>query len=179
MKYRTVTVSGEIASGTTTLARGLAIRLGWEYINMGEYFRQYCREHNLPLQETEWQNDEVHLKMDRRLRWKLSNGVKNLIAEGWLAGFMAQGIAGVLKVLLVAPLRVRVERFMKRERVSEVEARLHIQRRTEENVKKWRRIYAKGQKIDFFGADLYDVVIDTSRVSELETLDEISLKLEG
>ena len=140
MKYRNVTVSGEIAVGTTTLALRLAQgKLGWEYINIGEWFRQYCREHNLPLEETGKQSDEVHRQMDEAVLDRLRRE-ENLVVEGWLAGFMAQNVPGVLKVLLVAPEAVRVKRFMNREGVSEAEAKRQMRKRTEENLKKWRRI---------------------------------------
>ena len=90
-----------------------------------------------------------------------------MVIEGWFAGFMAQNIPGVLKVLLVAPLGVRVKRFMKRERVDEREVRALMKKRTEENIKKWRRVYGR---IDFWKRDLYDVVIDTKRFNQEETV---------
>lgn len=175
MKYRNITVSGEIAAGTTTLSQELAEKLGWEYINVGEWFRRYCREHNLPLQETGRQGDEVHRQMDAAVRDRLRREEK-LVAEGWLTGFMAQGIAGVLKVLLVAPVEVRVKRLMKREKVSETEARQQISKRTEENLKKWQRLY---QQVDFFDADLYDVVIGTGKMGKMAMVNKVMQELDG
>ena len=165
MKYRNVTVSGEIAVGTTTLARALAKKLGWRHVNKGEWFRRYAREHNLPLEEAAW-DEAVDRQVDEKWRQRLE-GEDRLVIEGWLAGFMAQNIPGVLKVLLVAPLGVRVKRFMKRERVDEREVRALMKKRTEENIKKWRRVYGR---IDFWKRDLYDVVIDTKRFNQEETV---------
>ena len=167
MKYRNVTVSGEIAAGTTTLALRLAQgKLGGEDVSVGGGFRQYCRENNLPLEETGKQSDEVHRQMDEAVLDRLRRE-ENLVVEGWLAGFMAQNVPGVLKVLLVAPEAVRVKRFMNREGVSEAEAKRQMRKRTEENLKKWRRMY---EKADFFRLDLYDVVIDTSVNDQEQTL---------
>ena len=176
MRYKNVTVSGEIASGTTTLALRLAQgKLGWEYINVGEWFRQYCREHNLPLEETGRQSDEAHRQIDEAVLNRLRQEEK-LVVEGWLAGFMARDIPGVLKVLLVAPMAVRVKRFMKREGVSEAEAKRQIRKRTEENLRKWRRMYGK---TDFWRPDLYNVVIDTSVNGEEQTLAKVYGKITG
>lgn len=80
---------------------------------------------------------------------------------------MAQDIPGALKVLLVAPMAVRVQRFVMREKVSQAEAKRLMQQRTEENLKKWRRMYGQ---TDFWRPDLYDVVIDTNVNDEEQTL---------
>lgn len=173
MRYRNITVSGVVAVGTTVLAKELVERLGWRHINLGEWFRDYCRKQNLSIEETKQQADEVHVKADQELRRKLISNNK-LVAEGWLAGFMAQGIPRVLKVLLVAPLEVRVSRFMQRERVGEREARALMKKRTEENIKKWRKIYGR---IDFWKKDLYDVVIDTNRFNQEETVVRVMKEL--
>ena len=169
-------MSGGIGVGTSTLAFRLAQgKPGWEYINIGEWFRQYCREQGLPLEETGQQSDELHRQVDTKLQERLKRE-KGLVAEGWLTGFMAQGVAGVLKVLLVAPVGVRVKRFEEREKVSQEEAERHIQRRTEENLKKWQRLYGE---VDFFDPDLYDVVIDTSRHDRQEVVKLVREKLDG
>ena len=169
MKYRNVTVSGEAATGTTTSAKELAGQLGWEYTNVGQLFRDYCAEHNLPLEEAGQRSDELTREVDLGLRRRLETET-GLVAEGWLTGFMAQGILGTLKVLLVAPDEVRLKRLMAREGLSREAAEQQMERRAGGNKDKWRRVYegeweewvGKG-KIDFFDPDLYDVVIDTSK----------------
>lgn len=176
MRYRNITVSGEIAAGTTTLALRLAQgKLGWEYINVGEWFRQYCRENNLPLEETGRQSDEVHRQMDEVVLDRLRREEK-LVVEGWLAGFMAQDIPGALKVLLVAPMAVRVQRFVMREKVIQAEAKRLMRQRTEENLKKWRRMYGQA---DFWRPDAYDLVIDTGVNDKEQTLAEVYGKITG
>ncbi len=174
MKYRNITVSGEIATGTTTLALRLAQdKLGWEYINVGKWFRQYCREHNLPLEETGRQSDEVHRQMDEAVLDRLRREEK-LVVEGWLAGFMARDIPGVLKVLLVAPMAVRVKRFMKREGVSEPQAQEQMVQRTKENLAKWGQMYGT---TEFFKKDWYDLVVDTGVNDEEQTLAQVYGKI--
>lgn len=174
VRYRNVTVSGEIASGTSTLARQLAGKLGWEYINVGEWFRQYGVEHNLPLEEAGW-SEAVDRQVDQEWRERLKRE-SGLVVEGWLAGFMAQDIPEALKVLLVAPMAVRVQRFVMREKVSQAEAKQLMQQRTEENLKKWRRMYGQ---TDFWRPDAYDLVIDTGVNDKEQTLAEVYGKITG
>ena len=47
MKYRNVTISGLPGSGSSTLGRSLAQRLGWEYFSGGEFMRNYAIEKGL------------------------------------------------------------------------------------------------------------------------------------
>lgn len=174
MKCRNVTVSGEIAVGTTTLASQLARNLGWRHINKGEWFRQYAAEHGLSLEKAQW-NEMMDRRIDQEWRERLRREEK-LVVEGWLAGFMAQGTPGILKVLLVAPMAVRVKRFMMREKVSQAEAKRLMQQRTEENLKKWRRMYGQ---VDFWRPDAYDLVVDTGVDDKEQTLAEVYGKITG
>lgn len=185
-KYRNITVSGKVATGTSTLARLLEEKLGWKYWSGGEFFRSYCKEHNIPLEEKSLTEDAVERQVDFGMREKLLKGDKNLF-EAWLAGFVAQQIPGVLKVLLVCDDNLRVDRFVNREASSIEEAIAHIKRREQENLKKWSRLYAGEWKewvvkpgtlpadaeIDFWHPKLYDVVIDTFSSSKEETLQKV------
>jgi hypothetical protein len=45
LKYRNITVSGGVATGTSTLARNLAETLGWARINAGDIQRE-TRDNN-------------------------------------------------------------------------------------------------------------------------------------
>jgi cytidylate kinase len=110
------------------------------------------------------------------------------ILESWLSGFFAQGVPGVLKVLLYcSDDAVRIDRIVNRDKVSIQEAKSHINDRTEKNLTKWRRMYAQewndwvvktghvpaSSPIDFWVPALYDVVIDTYSSSREETLEKV------
>lgn len=43
LKFRNITVSGSVATGTSTLAKSLAETLGWKRINAGDIQREYDR----------------------------------------------------------------------------------------------------------------------------------------
>ncbi|KKS98177.1 MAG: hypothetical protein UV73_C0003G0119 [Candidatus Gottesmanbacteria bacterium GW2011_GWA2_43_14] len=175
LPHRVITVSGRVASGATTLSRELAKKLHWILWNGGEIYRQYAREKKIPLERTDLSPDGYHLKLDEYIKEKLATE-KNLIMESWLSGFNAQGIDGVFKIFIVCSVdSVRVDRLVNREKITIDEAKLHLKRREEENIKKWKKLY---KTADFWNPDHYDLIIDTYQNGPTETL-EIALKAAG
>ena len=47
--FNNIVVSGEIGSGTSTLAQKLAGKLDWKFLSVGSLFRQYHLEQGIPL----------------------------------------------------------------------------------------------------------------------------------
>ena len=165
--YRVITISGRVASGATTLSRGLAKTLDWHLVNGGEIYRQYAKENGIPLERTDLSGDEYHLKLDNYIKEKLKTE-KNIIVESWLSGFDAQEIAGVYKIFVnCSSDALRVDRIVNRDKMTIEEAKEHLKRREEENLKKWERLY---RTRDFWNPQLYDLVIDTYRYGPTETL---------
>lgn len=87
--YNTITISGKICTGKSTLFTMLAQTLQWETISSSQYFRQYAREHALDINKAEEQSNELTKKIDYMVRDRLKTG-KHIIAEGWMAGVMAE-----------------------------------------------------------------------------------------
>lgn len=191
LKYKNVTISGLPGAGATTLMRVLEKKLGWKGYSGGEFMRAYAIEKGIfkPNQgihhaATDYE-DEFDRKVDYGVREKLQTGEKG-IYEAWLTGFMAQGIEGVLKVLVHCDEdAVRIDRIVNRDKVNVEEAKHHIFDREQKNVAKWQRLYKgewqdwvvkKGtvsaeEPIDFWNPKLYDLVIDTFSHSREETLE--------
>src|SRR3990172_7317078 len=98
---RMITVSGRIASGSTTLGHKLAEILGWRHIEGGEVFWEALRtKMGLEEKDTNLRPDKEDEDFDNSLKQILATG-KNLILETKLAGFNAQGIPGVYKILVI------------------------------------------------------------------------------
>ncbi|MFC1751277.1 cytidylate kinase family protein [Pseudomonadota bacterium] len=126
------------------------------------------------------------------MRQKLKEGKKQVM-EAWLSGFVAQGVGGVLKVLLVCKNDLRVDRVVNRDGNSVKDTVALMKKRESENLKKWRRVYGREWKewvvnrgilpssapIDFWHPKLYDVVIDTYSSSRKETLKIVLDELVG
>ena len=193
LKYRNVTISGRICTGTSTLSQSLKKELGWEHWNAGQFFRDYCKKNNLFLENTSDRSEEISRQVDYGMRQSLKEKEGQLI-EGWLSGFVAQGVKGALKVLLVCDNSLRIDRLVNRDGVTVAEAKEQIKKRELENVKKWTRVYKKEWKkwipkskqgvrrddnyFDFWHSSLYDLVIDTYSNSRQETLKKVLKALE-
>lgn len=175
-QYRIITISGKYAVGTTTLAENLKDTLGWKYVNVGAIQREYDRKNNINenRQGAFSRSDEHERKMDDTTK-KMLKDEKNLIYEAWLAGFMAQGIPGVLKVLLVCSEEaVRIDRVVNRDEISVEKAKQYIKQREDENSVKWKKLYGDH---DFWDPKYYDLVIDTYSSGQMETLGRVLDKL--
>lgn len=177
-KYHAVAISGKVAAGTSTLAKNLKEILGWKYINVGDLQREYDRKNKSHENQRGAINRSDHHERDiDTMTKKVLATEKDIIYEAWLAGFMAQGIPGVLKVLLYcSDDAVRIDRVANRDKVTIDEAKEWIKQREEENLKKWQTLYGKH---NFWSPDsgFYDVFIDTYSSGPLETVGIVLDKL--
>lgn len=176
MRYKAITISGKIAVGTSTLASNLKESLSWKYINAGAIQREYDRKNNINenKQGALSRSDEHEREIDN-LTQELLRNEENIIYEGWLAGYMAQNINGILKVLVTcSQYNVRVDRVVNRDGVTVDEAKHWIKTREAENIKKWHRLY--GEK-DFWDRKYYDLIVDTYTMGPLETAGRVLDKL--
>lgn len=197
MAYRNITISGFPGSGSTTLLKALKEELkyeGWTGFSGGEFMREYAMEQGLldPAtgklhHDATVYSDDFDRQVDFGMRERLQTG-EGWILESWLSGFLAQGVPGVLKVLLVCSEdSVRVDRIVNRDEVSIDQAKDHVLQRTQRNLDKWTRMYAPqwdewvvqtgkattDEKIDFWKPELYDMVIDTFSTNKQDTLDSV------
>ena len=97
----------------------------------------------------------------------------NVVYHGLAGHFFIKGIAGILKVRIIANIEDRIKEEMRREKISEKEAR-YILKKDDEERRKWG-MYLYG--IDTKDSSLYDVVfhIDNLKVNDaVEALAGIS-----
>jgi len=196
MKYRNITISGLPGSGSTTLLKLLRAGLeseGWKGFSGGEFMRAYAIEKGIFRPEAGIHHSANHLddafenKVDMGMRNKLQHEEK-WILESWLSGFLAQGVQGVLKVLICcSDDAVRIDRVVNRDQVTVVDAKKNMHDRYIANLKKWSRLYKnewnewvvkpgkvkKTDPIDFWRPDLYNLVIDTYSSNKEETMHKV------
>lgn len=191
--YKNITISGLPGTGTTTLLRLVESKMGWRGYSGGEFMREYALEKGIFKPEEGFHHsstdyeDDFDRKIDLGVREKLEKKT-NGIYEAWLTGFLAQGIDGVLKVLLIcSDDGVRVDRVVNRDKVTVSQAKEHIMTREEQNRRKWTRVYkeewdkwvvktgmiGEDEPIDFWDPRLYDLIIDTYSNSREETLRKV------
>ncbi len=166
---RIITVSGRIASGSTTLAKHLAEKLDWKHIEGGDIFWERVREKlDLDSKDTDKRPDKEDEIFDAELKNILKNE-KNIVLETKLAGFNAQGVPGIFKVLVECVdmqgndhIDIRIDRFINREDASIEKAKEELIERESNDIEKWRRIYAGGDpKWVYWDPKYYDLVVNT------------------
>jgi len=169
MKYSNITISGKICTGKSTLRNLLVKKLGWHTFSTGELFRQYVKDHNLSLEGAEEQNSELTKKIDNQVK-ELLKTKEHLIVDSWMAGIMAKGLPGVLKVLLVCKDDIRYKRFSKREKIDYAGAKEKVEDRFLNWSKKIKKIYHRD---DFYDEKHFDLVVDTSYITRHAVLKKV------
>lgn len=182
---RMITVSGRIASGSTTLGHKLAHVLGWRHVEGGEVFWEAVRtKMGLEEKDTNLRPDKEDEDFDASLKQILTKG-KDLVLETKLAGFNAQGIPGIFKIAVVCEdeegqdkADIRIDRLINREKISIEEAKEEVIEREKNDLEKWRRIYVNGkQNWVYWDKKYYDLVINTYSHNQDETLNLVLEKI--
>lgn len=171
--FKKITLSGAICTGKSTVFKILQEKSGWPSFSAGQFFRHYCQKHHLTLWQAEKRPVALTKKVDLGMRERLKKP-GHLILEGWMAGLMAQGIPGVLKVLFVVDDQKRIKRFARRENLSEEEGEKQLFRREKNFLGKLKKVY---QREDFLDPRNYDLVVNTTDLTGSETTKKILEKI--
>lgn len=170
-----ITVSGRIASGTTTLAEGIANSLQWELLEGGALFDEYF---NAEKGSDEDRADAIDLGYEEMVKNKLRSQTKQVI-QSHLAGYDAQGIEGVFKILVVCEDKngddradIRIDRLVNRKNISVEDAKKEVKAREEKNLEKWRRLYEPNNpEWVYWNKEYYDLIINTYSLNKQEAID--------
>jgi|Deesub1362B_J571_1020462.scaffolds.fasta_scaffold00070_91 cytidylate kinase len=153
-----VAISGLSGSGTTTVAKSLADKLGYKLVSAGEIFRRMANEQRMNLIQFS-RKAEIDPEIDRRvdeIQKEISEKEDDIVIEGRLS---ARLVNADLRVWLKAPFEVRVERIAKREGRNYEE----VFRETSEREKSEKMRYMKYYGIDIDDLSFYDLVIESSK----------------
>lgn len=183
-QIRNITVSGRIASGSSTLAESLAEILSWKMLNGGELFREFTKEQGLDLIQAQARPDQFDLDYEERVKKLLKEGTYNLI-ESHLAGFDAQGIDGVYKILVICEdengvdkTDIRIDRLVNRDKDTVEHGKHEVMERERQNLQKWRNLYANGDESwVYWDKKYYDYVVNTYSHNPEESLALVLEKL--
>ncbi len=165
-----ITISGLPGSGTTTVARILAEKLGWKLISAGDVFRKLAIERGMTLEEFSQyaeDNPEIDLYIDRMQR-ELAEKEENVVVEGRLSGWM---IKDAFKVWIYADADVRYGRIARREGIEISRARVETKRREELEKRRYKKFYS----IDLDDLTIYHIAINSGKFKPEEIV-EIILK---
>lgn len=178
---RNITISGRIGAGATTLAKGLEEKLGWRHIEGGEVFWEQARTRlKLASKDTHKRPDNEDQDFDAQLKKMLAEE-KHLILETKLAGFNAQNIPGVFKILLVCEdsegidqTGIRIDRLLNREDITVEEAKQEVLEREGHDLDKWRKLYVSGDPSwTYWDPKYYDLVVNTYSHNHIQSVEYV------
>ncbi len=113
-----ITISGDAATGTTTLAKHLSHTLKIPYQNAGIFFREYAEQHHvslLTLTEETGINQDLDKHIDASLL-HLMQTKTDIVIEGRLTSYLAwKHQIKSFRILLTATPEIQAQRLAKRE----------------------------------------------------------------
>jgi len=171
-----ITISGPAGSGKSTVAAGLAERLGSEHVSGGDIFRELAADRDLTpleLNKLAEEDDSIDRDLDRRQR-ELAAEREDLVLESRLAGWMA-GDHADFRIWLDAPLDIRAERIADREDKPVRTAREETVERADSEALRYREYYG----VDIYDLDIYDLALNTARFSPGAVLDVVITAVEA
>lgn len=166
-----IVISGPPGSGKTTQAKKLAERFNLKYFSAGSIFRKLASERGLTLAELSLlalKDPRIDLEIDRLTLETVLNE-DNIVVDGHLAAWIVAELVD-LRVLITAPLPLRIARIAGRDGVplekalSETLAREYSQR------KRFLEFYG----IDITDTSIFDLVINTRQIGPDEAFEIIS-----
>lgn len=166
---RLITVSGRIASGSTTLAKRLAQILNWRHVEGGEIFWEAIRQKlGLDPKDTALRPDDTDQAFEQYQKRLLTED-EHIVLETKLAGFNAQNIQGVFKILVICTdengvdqTNIRIDRLVNREGTGIEKAKEEVLVREKNDIDKWQRLYAdNNDRWVYWDERYYDLVINT------------------
>lgn len=174
---RNIAVSGRIGAGATTLAKNLAGVLGWDVLDGGKLMRKVQSELGAAVEEVLKRPDHFDIEYEERIKKMLRNESHHII-QSHLAGFDAQGITQVFKILVVCEdekgndkKEVRVDRLVNRDGTAVGQAKHEMIERDRQDLEKWRKLYVNDDpNWVYWDRKYYDLVINTYSHNQDETL---------
>lgn len=162
-KLTSIVVSGEIGTGTSSVARSLARDLVWKYISTGEFFRRFQTIHNIPLWDKLMVPIEIEKAVDSEIQEKLRKE-KHMSIDAHYGGWLAKDLNNVYKVLLTCDSKIALKRVLNRDHTHK-ESREEILKRQKGIIDKFKILYGHDKILD---RSYFDLEIDTTNISVQE-----------
>ena len=163
-----ITISGRIGSGATTLAKSLSEKLGWDLLEGGSLFEKIHQDLQLDQSLVEKRPDHFDLEYEKRIKKMLKDESHHII-QSHLAGYDAQDIPGVYKILVIGEDKhgidmqdIRIDRLVSRDGKSVADAKAEVLEREKEHLAKFRRLYVNNDpEWVYWQSKYYDLIINT------------------
>ena len=170
-----VAISGLHGAGKSTAAKALAKRFkSLRYICAGDIFRELVKEKGMTLKEGQ-RYAELHPSIDQMIDRKIADAARGgkVLIDARLAGWMAK--KADLKIFLTAPIKVRVKRIAQREGRRYRDVYEETVKREKSEAKRFKKLY----NIDVNDYSIFDIVLNTERLSLAETTKILAAAIEA
>jgi cytidylate kinase len=162
MKYRNIVICGDVGTGTTTLGKALAQKLGWQFLSLGEFFRKYHKDHRIPLWDKETLPDSFDKEIDNMFLEKVKSE-DGFVYDTHYGGWFTKDMPDIFRILLVCDKETANKRIIDRD--GELPSDLEKRRKGLRD--KFKKLYSEENYED---TKWFDLVIDTTKTSIEETL---------
>ncbi|MGQ9788873.1 MAG: (d)CMP kinase [Candidatus Hadarchaeaceae archaeon] len=169
-----VAISGLHGAGKSTVAKALAKRFrNLKCVCAGDIFRDFIREKDMSLGEGQ-RYAELHPSIDQMIDRKIVDAARTgkVLIDARLAGWFAK--KADLKIFLTAPIKVRVKRIAQREGRRYRDVYEETVNRERSEAKRFKKLY----NIDINDYSIFDIVLNTERLSVAETTKIIAAAIE-
>jgi len=168
-----ITISGKAGSGKSTIAKLVSQRLNLRHYSTGDLYRQIAKEKGVSIIDL-GKLAEKDKSIDEQLdeRQKELGKKDNFVIDGRLSAFFIPHAK--LRVFLKAEDKVRADRILKDRRQDEhnkniQETMQSIEKRESSERKRYKSYY----NVDYCDESLYNLVIDTTKLSINEVVGRV------
>jgi cytidylate kinase len=156
-----ITISGQAATGTSSVGKTLAERLHYKFISGGGITRDTASKLGMDLYTFEvvsQQNPAYDLERDQSIE-RFGKINDDFVCEASLAWLF---IPDAFKIKMICDFDVRIERLAKRDGLSIEEAKEKTLLREKVRDERWKRYY---NLADCLPDDKFDMIIDSTKTS--------------
>jgi len=169
-----ITISGKAGSGKSTVAKLLSEKLKLRHYSIGDLMRAMANEKKISLLELNMlaeSDKSIDLELDEKLK-ELGKAKDDFVVDGRLTAFFIPNAD--VRVFLETDDKVRAERILKDKREHEKSKDIsemidQIRKREESEKKRYKQYYG----VDYSDKKLYNLVIDTTKLSPDEVVERI------
>jgi cytidylate kinase len=166
-----ITFSTEFGSGGRNIARSVAEKLNYQYIDR-EIIREAGKKYSVPEKKLEEvftknpgiierliEDQSIYLTFIENIILKFASE-DNVIIAGSGGQYILRDISHVLKVRVIAPVPFRVEKIMERENLDRKQAEEMVAKEDKNRMLRMNHLF----KINWSDPSLYDIVINTRNI---------------
>jgi cytidylate kinase len=151
--------------------------LHWNFWEVGKLDEELYKQLKRSEVDVQARPDSIDIEREEKIKTMLVNDSHTII-QSHLAGFDAQGIPNVYKILVICEdakgndiPEIRIKRLVERKGISIEDAENEVKKREKGLLEKWSRLYANNDEAwVYWDKKYYDLIINNSFIYKEECL---------